>query len=225
MTIMTMTMKDNVRHPLNLLLVFILPSVLLIIPSTSGGFPFGLTLFGMANMYCAFLLTRPIATDRMQNIIIRIASSPLRYFRYLFEHLASYMVLLFVQVILFVLGIKIIYKDAVWSHVLLITLYCSYSAMILSFSLAWNSLFRSYNTSLGLFSGIGSLMCLVTGASIPLVCLPVQLIAFTRVLPTYCLPYALSAINAQDGSKILLGHSILLLYALIFFLLGSKRRY
>ncbi|MPM12086.1 hypothetical protein SDC9_58437 [bioreactor metagenome] len=111
------------------------------------------------------------------------------------------------------------------NYLVLFLLYFSYSAMVLSLSLAWNSMFRSYATSFALFSGIGSIMCLISGLSFPLSLLPQSIQTMVRVLPTYYLAHGLLMLGKQSGSGILLSAVVLWIFAGIFLLIGSKRRF
>ncbi len=86
-------------------------------------------------------------------------------------------------------------------------------------------MFRSYTTSFALFSGIGSIMCLISGLSFPLSLLPQSIQTMVRVLPTYYLAHGLLMLGKQSGSGILLSAVVLWIFAGIFLLIGSKRRF
>ncbi len=224
MNLYLFAIKEDIRHPLNIILIILLPIPGLFIPANSGSYPFGLSLYGMIIVYSSFLLTRPVVEDRMKGIAVRIAASPISTLRYLASHLAGYLSLLIVQICILLLGSLIIHGDSVAGRFSLFTLYLTFGIMCLSMALAWNVLFKSYNLSFGIFSGFASVMCLLSGVSLPLFLLPHSLIRYIMFLPTYWLPYGLEAWFTDDTFGLLQAHAILLVYACIFLLIGSKRR-
>lgn len=224
MTVFSLALKENLRQRVNLILILALPFPLLLIPANDYSFPFGVNLYGMLMFYTAFLLARPIAEDRMKGRIMRIAASPIGIHRYLVGHLSAYFTLLGLQIALFVAGSALVHRLEPRVYLLLGPLYLSFAVMGVAFSVAWNSLFRSYNLSFGLFAGLGSLMCLVSGVSMPLAIIPTGIQRYTMFLPTYWLPYGIDALRAQRYPELLLSHAILWAYAATFILAGTKRR-
>lgn len=224
MTVFTLALRENARQRVNLILILALPFPLLLIPANDYSFPFGVNLYGMLIFYTAFLLARPVAEDRMKGRIVRIAASPLGVYRYLVGHLSAYFTLLGLQVALFVSGSALVHRLEPRVYLLLPPLYLSFAAMGMAFAVAWNSLFRSYNLSFGLFAGLGSLMCLVSGVSMPLAIIPEAVLRFTMYLPTYWLPYGIDALRAERYPELLLSHAILWAYAAAFILAGTRRR-
>lgn len=224
MNLYLFAIKEDIRNPLTIILIFLLPVPVLFIPANSGSYPFGLSLYGMIIVYSAFLLSRPVVEDRMKGIAVRIAASPISPIRYLSSHLAGYLSLMVVQICLLLLGSTIVHGDAVSRRFVLFTLYLTFAFMCLSMTLAWNVLFKSFNISFGLFSGFASILCLFSGVSLPLFLLPSSMIRYIMFLPTYWLPFGLEAWFTGDTFALLQAHAILLVYACIFLLIGSKRR-
>jgi ABC-2 type transport system permease protein len=224
MNLYTFALKEDCRQPLNIVLIALLPMVLLIIPAHPQSFPFGLNLYGMLLLYSAFLLTRPVVEDRMKGIVVRIAASPISHLKYLNSHLLAYLTLIGAQILIFMIGVLVVHKENVHGYGNIVLLYVSYSIMAIAFALAWNTLFRSFNLSFGIFSGFGSVMCLVSGVSLPPFLIPEILTGYTKFLPTYWLPHGLDAIYHGNTSGILISHVVLWAYAIIFLLVGSKRR-
>jgi ABC-2 type transport system permease protein len=224
MNLYTFALKEDCRQPLNVVLIALLPTALLIIPAHPETFPFGLYLYGMVLLYSAFLLTRPVVEDRMKGIVVRIAASPISHLRYLGSHLLAYFTLLCIQILLFCVGILIVHKGNIHGYGNILLLYVSFSIMAIAFALAWNTLFRAFNLSFGIFSGVGSVMCLISGVSLPPFLIPESITGYTMFLPTYWLPYGLDAIYHGEASGILISHVVLWAYAIIFLLVGSKRR-
>ena len=224
MSIFMFALRENLRQRLALLMILVFPLVLLFIPSMSGMLPMSFGLFGLLNFYSAFLMSRPIAEDRMRKVVVRIAASPVSHFYYLASHLAAAALLLSIQSLVFICASMILYGVSLVNYLVLFILYCSYSVMGLSFALAWNTMFRSYNTSFALFSGVGSIMCLVSGLSFPLSLLPQSIQTVVRILPTYWLAHGLLALGDSSKAGLLLSIVILWTFAGIFLLIGSKRR-
>ncbi len=224
MNVYLFALREDLRSPLNIILILLLPIPLLFIPANPDSYPFGISLFGMVILYSSFLLSRPIIEDRMKGIVVRIAASPISTFRYLSSHLLAYLTLLVVQILIMLTGSIIIHGSAIQGRLVLFTLYITFAFMCLSFTLAWNVLFKSYNISFAVFSGIGSLMCLFSGVSLPLFLLPTSIVRYSMFLPTYWLSYGLEALFGGDTRALLQAHVILLVYACIFLLIGSKRR-
>lgn len=225
MTIFLLALRTNLQQKFSLFLLVVFPVVLLFIPSTGGSLPMGMSLYGLLNFYSAFLMTRPVVEDRMRKVVVRIAASPVSHATYLFSHLGAALVLLALQATLFVIACVIRFGPNLTNYVVLWLLYVAYSVMVLSFSLAWNTMFRSYTTSFALFSGVGSIMCLISGLSFPLHLLPESIQRLVRILPTYWLAHALAALYEKQSAGILLAGVVLLVFAGIFLLLGSKRRF
>lgn len=223
MTIFRYALKANSTNKLNFILICILPFPLLLIPPNEYTLPFGLYLYGMLLFYSSFLLSRPLVEDRMKGIIVRIIASPVRSVTYMGSHLLAYFFLIGIQLLLFVTGSILIHRLQLIFYPQLILLYLSFIVMSIAFSLTWNSMFRSFNLSFGLFAGIASLMCLVSGISMPLTLIPESIQRLVMFLPTYWLPYGINALEQSDSSGLIIAHALLLAYASVFFLVGTKK--
>ncbi len=218
-------LKRSFTQRINILVIFILPLAVLFIPAEGGGFPNGLSIYGMINLFSAFLLSRIVIEDRSSKIIFRISSAPISYFYYLASYLLAFVLILTVQNAIFTLLIYLYWGEVVFNHGLIFILYFLYSIMTIAFSLCWNSFFRSYNISFALFAGVGSVMCLISGISIPLQLYPDNIRKIIMVLPTYWLPSGLEAVYDDKIISVLMAYIVLLVYSGILLLLGSKRRY
>lgn len=225
MIIFKHALKRSFNQPLSILITLILPIAIIFIPSLGNGYPNGLYLYGMLSLFSAFILSKPIVEERLSGIIIRISATPTKYISYLSSHLLAYLSILVVQNIIFILGIYIYWSDIDINYGFILSLNFAYSIMAIAFSLCWNSLFRSYNLSFGLFSGIASVMCLFSGISMPLKLIPENIEKFIIVLPTYWLPYGLNSLHDGKINSVLIAHLVLLVYSGILLLIGSKRRY
>jgi ABC-2 type transport system permease protein len=225
MTLFKHALRTSFSQPINIIVIFILPLPILAIPDQSNGFPNGLYLYGMVNLYSAFLLCKPIIEDRMSRVIVRISATPTSYITYLSSHLLAYMMILIIQNIIFITGLFVFWDKVVFDFAYIFGLYFVFSIMTLCFVLFWNTLFRSYNLSLAIFSGVASVMCLVSGISIPFHFFPAAFQKLMMILPTYWLPYGLKMIYNGKIIKVFISYIVLLSFSGIFLLIGSKRRY
>lgn len=225
MIIFKHALKRSFNQPLSILITLILPIAIIFVPVLGNGYPTGLYLYGMLSLFSAFILSKPIVEERIRGIIIRISATPTKYISYLSSHLLAYLSILVVQNIIFILGLYIYWSNIDINYGFILSLNFAYSIMAIAFSLCWNSLFRSYNLSFGLFTGFASVMCLFSGISIPLRFIPENIKKFIIVLPTYWLSYGLDSLYYGKINSVLIAHFVLLVYSGILLLIGSKRRF
>jgi ABC-2 type transport system permease protein len=171
------------------------------------------------------LLCRPLIDDRASKVIIRIAATPTKYKTYLGAYLLAFTLILMIQSIIFLLVNLIYWRGNIVDYGYIFLLYFFYSLMSITFALFWNSLFKQFTISFGLFSGVGSLMCLISGISIPMQIFPNNLKRFAMILPTHWLPYGLDALTHDKIGNVWVAILILTLFSGILFMLGSKRRF
>ncbi len=220
MTIFIHALIRSFNTKINIIVLFLSPILIVFLPGQ-----FGLLFFGLVNIYSAFLLSRPVIDDRSNKTIIRIAATPTSYFNYLSSHLLAYALILTFQSILFIIANIIYWKGNLLDYMFVLTLYLAYTLMTISFSLFWNSLFKHFNLSSSLFSGVATLMCLFSGVSIPLQLFPESFRKVVIIFPTHWLPYGLEALHNDKIIRVLMAHLFLIIFSGIFILLGSKRRY
>ncbi len=226
MTLFIYALKRSLRTTSNIIVIMILPIVLIFLPSFQGGImPQGLAMYGMIVLFSAFLLSKQLIDNRSNQTIIRIAASPLSHIKYLTSFLLAFSVILWVQNTVF-LAVMIWYWGAAIHNVFLILmLYYVYSVSSISFCLFWNSMFKTYYTSLALFAGVASLMSMITGITLPLSMLPDTLLRFSVFLPPYWLAYGLDMVYNNLNSSVLLSISIMTVFSIIFIMIGSQRRF
>ena len=152
MIIFKHALKRSLAQPISILITLILPIGIIFVPPLSKSYPNGIYLYGLLCLFSAFILSKPIVEERLNKITIRISSTPTKYISYLGSHLMAYTSILVVQNIIFMLGIYLYWKDLNINYGLIFTLTSAYSLMVIALSLCWNSLFRSYSVSFGLFS-------------------------------------------------------------------------
>lgn len=225
MIIFKHALKRSLAQPISILITLILPIGIIFVPPLTNSYPNGIYLYGLLSLFSGFILSKPIVEERINKISVRISATPTKYISYLGSHLMAYTSILVVQNIIFILEIYLYWKDLNINYGLIFTLTSAYSLMVIALSLCWNSLFRSYNLSFGLFSAFASLMCLVSGVTMPLQVIPEEIKKFIVVLPTYWLPYGLKSLNDGNINYVLIAHLVLLVYSVILLLIGSKRRY
>ncbi|WP_312812696.1 ABC transporter permease [Sedimentibacter sp.] len=225
MIIFKHALRRTISQPINLLIILILPIGLIFIPPTGYGYPTGLYLYGMLSLFTGFLLCKPIVEERMNKIILRISAAPIDYINYLFSHLLAYVLIFAVQSIIFIIGIAVYWNDIAINYALVFSLHFTFNIMAVAFCFFWNSLFKSYNLSFGIFSGVGSILCLISGISMPLRIIPEAIRNIAILLPTYWLPYGLDSLYEGNIKIVTISLFVLLLYSIIFLLIGSRRRY
>ncbi len=219
-------LKRSLRTPSNIIVIMILPLVFIIMPSIDDRLmPQGLAMYGMIVLFSAFLLSKQLIENRSNQTIVRIASSPLSHLKYLTSFLLAFTVILWIQNILFLILMKLYWNEAIIDFFVLLLLYFCYSILTISFCLFWNSMFKTYYTSLALFAGVASLMSMITGISLPLSMLPDTLLRFSVFLPSYWLAYGLDMVYNNLINNVLLSIAIMSVYSIIFIMIGSQRRF
>jgi len=224
MNIFTFAFKENLKQPINILIIILLPIAVLMIPGSPYGFPHGVYLVGLLIIFSAYLISRPLVEDRMKGIIHRIEASPVTHMNYLSSHLAAYFIVLMFQSLVFIVGTLLFHGESTFNHWMIYSLYLSFGFMCLTLTLAFTSFFHNFALAFGIYSGFGSLMSLLGGISMPLYIIPEKIIPYIRFLPTYWLPYGLNSVYESEINGFLIAHAVLLIYAGIFLLIGSKRR-
>ncbi len=226
-TVFALALKRSLSQRITILLMFALPVVFVVLPQPQGMEAPVLTygLFGLLLLFVAFLLAKQTIEDRQMRTIVRIAAAPIRHRDYLLGHLLAYMSLLAVQVSAF-WALTWVLLDGplsffLWGYPLLL----SFAVMAVSLSLFWHSLFKTYATSIAVYSVAANLMAVMGGMSFPLMYLPDRLRSVAVVLPTYWFAYGLELATDKEHLLVFLCLSILCGFAIIFLAIGSRRRF
>ncbi|MFH5882267.1 MAG: ABC transporter permease [Candidatus Izemoplasmataceae bacterium] len=221
-----LALKRILKQHLTLALIILFPIILSFLPQPAGmGTPIiGYGIFGLVILFSTFLLTKQIIEDRQYKTIIRIAASPTTHKDYLLGHLGAYMLVMLLQITLFWV-ISVFRWEAplsfyLWGYLLLLL----FTIMSVSFSLFWHSLFKTYATSIAVYSIVANLMAVIGGMSFPLSLLPDNLRTIAVVLPTYWYAYGLESATDNVSNVVILCLLILMGFAIIFLTIGSKRR-
>jgi ABC-2 type transport system permease protein len=224
MTIFLYSLKRSFRRPLNIILICVLPLGLLFIPRFGDWeMPFGFHLYGELVFFLAFSLISAVAEDRSSGILTRIAAAPVTHFSYLSQTLLAYACLLLVQNAAMVLGGFLLHGDVLDKPLRMLASYGTFSLTALAFCLAICSLIRlreiaysSCNILIIFFAAIG-------GSMVPTSMMPPFLKRFAMVSPIYWLHNAMRDVPGE-GDQFALSLAVMLLFALVFLLAGSKRR-
>lgn len=217
-------LKRCLAQPVNVLVVLVLPLSLIFIPGPDTDYPFGLYLYGLLGLFSAFLLCKPLVEERINKVSVRILATPVDNTVYLGSHLLAYVLILVLQSTIFLVGVHLRWMSLGINVFWVGTLYLAYNMMAIAFCLFWNSLFKVYNLAFGVFSGVASFMCLVSGISMTLSAIPEEIRRFTIILPTYWLPNGLQSLYNGDIKNVLVSVAVLLLYAGLFFMISGRRR-
>ncbi len=226
MTIFQFAFIRSMKKKFTLLTLCTIPIIMIFIaPLWETGEGFGYNFYGIIILYTAFLLVRAIMTDRINKITIRIFAAPVTTYQYLFQNLMGFLILIILQIIV-IIGIgSIRYRWSLSDTCLLMIIYILFAANAISFSLAWNSLFRSKEMSDGVFSVVISIMSLLGGVFVPLSLLPGILQKIGMIFPTYWLSTALIEVqNNKNTLKLFLAAGMLILFSVACLIFGSKRR-
>jgi ABC-2 type transport system permease protein len=226
MTIFLFTLKRALRSPVNILLLAVLPAGIVFVPVVPGStLPLGFHLYGQVIMFAAFLMVRSTVEDRLSGTLTRIAVAPVSYFRYLGETLLAYGLLMVLQNALFVgLGLAR-YGGSLGAPLLQFAAFSCFSLASIAFSLAGFSLFGRRELAYGSLPMAITLLSLLGGFYSPVEIMPVALRKAAMVTPPYWLVNALSALaRGEAPGRFVLSITIMLLFAMAFLVVGSRRR-
>lgn len=217
--------RKSFEQKINIAILLLLPVAIVFIPPHESTFPFGMYIYGLVNLFSAFTLSRTIMEDRIRGMMVRIIAAPVKYIEYMGAHMLAFMLILTVQNLLFLLLANLRWNEYIFSNPAIFLLYFCYNMMSITLALAWNVMFHSYSLSFALYSGFASILCLVTGVTIPLFLFPDQLRRYVAVLPTYWLSNGLEAIYNQRQDTVIPAALVLMAYGVLFLIAGSRKKY
>jgi len=225
-TIFRFAMKRSFRNPFNILLLCVLPVGIVFVPVVPGSIlPLGFHLYGQLIMFAAFLMVRSTVEDRLSGVLARIAVAPVSYFRYLWETLLAYGLLLVLQNAV-VVGVGVArYGGSLGSPLLQFAAFACFSLTSIAFSLAGCSLFGRRQIAYASIPTVITLLSLLGGFYAPVEVMPVALQRAAMVTPPYWLINALSILQRGDPpARFVLSLAIMLLFTMAFLVVGSRRR-
>jgi linearmycin/streptolysin S transport system permease protein len=226
MTVFRFALKRSFRSPFNILLLCVLPVGVVFLPVVPGSIlPLGFHLYGQVIMFAAFLMVRTTVEDRLSGVLVRIAAAPLSYFRYLWETLLAYGLLLVLQNAV-VVGLGVArYGEALGAPLLQFVAFSCFSLTSIAFSLAGFSLFGRREIAYASIATTITLLSLLGGFYAPVEMMPELLQKAAMVTPPYWLINALSVLQRGDPpGRFVLSVAIMLLFSMAFLVVGSRRR-
>ena len=226
MTILRFALKRSFRNPFNILLICVAPVGLAFVPMVPEAIlPLGIHLYGQVIMFTAFLMVRTILEDRVSGVLTRIAMAPVSYFRYLGETLLAYGLLLVAQNALIAGLGSVVYGGTLKAPILQFVALTCFSLTSIAFCLAGFSLFGRRETTYASLSTAITLLSLLGGFYAPVEIMPEVLQKAAMIAPPYWLIRALSVIQRGDApARFVLSLAIMLLFAMAFLVVGSRRR-
>jgi len=219
-------LKRSFRNPFNILLICVLPLGIVFVPVVPGSIlPLGFHLYGQIIMFAAFLLVRSTVEDRLTGVLTRIAAAPVSWFRYLSETLLAYGLLLVAQNAV-VVGLGVArYGGRLGSPLLQFAAFSSFSLTSIAFCLAGFSLFGRRELAYSSLPTAITLLSLLGGLYAPVEMMPEALRRAAMVTPPYWLINALNVLQRGDSpARFVLSVAIMLLFAMAFLVVGSRRR-
>ncbi|MBN1837832.1 MAG: ABC transporter permease [Spirochaetales bacterium] len=226
MTILRFALKRSFRGGFNILLLCMLPVGVVFIPSVEGTtLPLGIHFYGQVVMFAAFLMVRSLVDDRTSGVLTRVMAAPVSYFRYLWETLLAYGILLILQNAVVVgLGV-VLYGKSLGSPLLQWVAFSCFSLTSIALCLVVFSLFGRRDTAYGSLWIVILLLSLVGGFYWPVDMMPGFLQRVARVTPPYWLVNALTVLQRGDPpARFALSVVIMLLFTMAFLVVGSRRR-
>ncbi|QQK78966.1 ABC transporter permease [Salicibibacter cibi] len=226
MTIFTFALKRIFKDKTNLIFLTMFPVAAIFLPEPDVWplLPFGYHYFGVLILFVAIRLTGILVEDRQKGVLKRLAAAPVTHFQYLFQNLLAFAVILIAQCMFIIAG-GVIYGHDLYEPLLLLILFIVFSFTAIALSLAWNSLYRNKETSFLVFMCVIILMAMLGGIMFPIEMLPDILEKIAVIFPTYWLAEGLDwVVMGEDTADFLLINGVLLLYTLLFLIIGSIRR-
>ena len=224
MTVFRFALKRCFRRPLNLILICVLPLGLLFVPRFGDWqMPMGFHLYGELVFFLAYSLIYTVSEDRNNGILTRIAAAPVTHFGYLSQILIAYACIMVAQNGAMVMGGHLLYGDVLDEPLRMLASYTAFSLAALSFCLAVCSLIRLREVAYSSLSMLIVLFAALGGSMVPVSLMPDFLKRLAMISPIYWLHVGMGAVPGAEG-QFVLSLAVLLLFALVFLLAGSKRR-
>ncbi|WP_339218640.1 ABC transporter permease [Paenibacillus sp. FSL W7-1332] len=226
MTIFNFALIRSVRSLPNLILLLGLPAAVVVLPVGGWhGLPLGYHFYGILLLFSASKLVHMIMEDRKNKILTRIGVAPVTHFKYLSQNLLAFALLLGGQSAVVTCSAWLLHADVFGSLIQLFSILSMFSVTAISFSLAWSSMFRQPESSTAVMLGIILIMAVLGGTLFPIQAMPASLQKIAMVSPTYWFHEGIMlAKNGGLFAEQLTPLGILLLFAIAFMLIGSRRK-
>jgi ABC-2 type transport system permease protein len=184
----------------------------------------GLTLYGMIILYGAFLLARMFVEDKETELTSRIATTPIPPWRYLLENLACFSVILIVQNIFVITAYSLIIPQGLVHPILLVTAFGLFSITAVGLMLTISTLCNTSFVMLCASTGAVMILSMLGGLFVPVSFMPDTMKKLAMITPTYWFSEAINSIFS-GGSQFTFQITMLLGFAIVFFLVGSWKKY
>ena len=226
MTIFNFALIRSVRSLPNLILLLGLPAAVVVLPVGGWyGLPLGYHFYGILLLFCASKLVHMIMEDRKNKILTRIGVAPVTHFKYLSQNLLAFALLLVGQSAVVTCSAWLLHAEVFGSLIQLFSMFSVFSVTAISFSLAWCSMFRQPESSTAVMLGIILIMAVLGGTLFPIQAMPASLQKIAMLSPTYWFHEGIMlAKNGGLFAEQLTPLGILLLFAIAFMLIGSRRK-
>ncbi|MCM3782189.1 ABC transporter permease [Neobacillus mesonae] len=229
MTIFNFALLRSVRSLPNLILLLGVPLAIIFLPV--GGWhalPLGYHFNGILLLFSASKLVHMIMEDRKNKMMTRIGVAPVTHFNYLSQNLMAFALLLVGQSAVVTLGAWLLHDNVFSSVIQLFTFFSVFSVFsvtAISFSLAWCSMFRQPESSTAVMLGIIMVMAMLGGTLFPIQAMPAPLQKIAMLSPVYWFHEGIMLVKGGGMlAEQLTPLGILLLFAIAFMLIGSRRR-
>lgn len=226
MTVYTFALKRSFRDKTNLLFLMFFPIAAIFLPSQAywPSMPLGYQYFGILILFVAIRLTGLLLEDRQKGVVKRVAAAPISHFRYLLENLLAFATIMLGQCVVVIVG-GVLYGQELYQPFLLFILYLAFSLTAIALALAWNSFYRSRESSFLIFMSVIILISLLGGLIVPYEMLPEWIQKLAVVLPTYWLYKGIEwIVHGGEAIDFIFINSVLFVYSLLLLIVGSIRR-
>ncbi|WP_096188993.1 ABC transporter permease [Evansella halocellulosilytica] len=226
MTIFNFALKRSFRNKTNLIFLTMFPVAAIFLPLQEYWplVPLGYQYFGILLLFVSIRLTGIMIEDHQKGVVKRLAAAPITHFHYLSQNLLAFAVITIAQSSIFIFG-GVLYGHELYKPLSLLILYIVFSFSAIALCLAWNSLYRSKESSFLVFMSVIVLMALLGGMIVPSEILPESLEKIAVVFPTYWLSEGIEwVVRGESITGFLLINGVLLLYTFLFLIVGSIRR-
>ncbi|GAK00475.1 ABC transporter permease [Geomicrobium sp. JCM 19055] len=227
MTIFRFALKRILRDKTNVLFLSLFPIAAIFLPLAQEGWPLlplGYQYFGVLLLFVSIRLTSIMIEDRQKGVVKRLAAAPISHFNYLWQNLLAFSVIMVIQTVIVIIGGHV-YGHELYEPWNLAILYIVFTFTSISISLAWNSLYRSKESSFLIFMAVIVLIALLGGILFPVEMMPEAFQRIAVIFPTYWLSEGIEwIVLGEDRGDFLFINGVLLLYALFFLIIGSIRR-
>lgn len=210
----------------NFVILMLFPVVFIFLPS--GGdwpfLPYGYQYFGILLLFVGIRLATMLLEDRKKGMIKKLSVAPVSHFQYLSQNLLAFVVVLIMQCMILVFG-GLLAGHELYQPLWLLLLFITFSFTSMAMALGWSTFFSNKDTAFLTYMSLMFVMIILGGLMIPVQIFPDILQNIAYVFPTYWLAEGMEWIRfGDDISDILLYNGVLLLYAVIFLIIGSSKK-